>query len=106
MENDKEESAREEGARNEHLKSKEEPKLTSAEKVTPDPTAKRNIGLNGESQRNDQKDELNNLVIQGNEVTGYGANNSEEGEETKSGPGFGAEGSEYTGDPIRSEDDS
>lgn len=66
-----------------------------------DPSAKRNIGLGGAMQRAGQKDKLHNLSIGGNEVTGYGANTEDEGEELRSGPGFGAEGSEYKGDPIR-----
>lgn len=104
METNKDEAARSEGAHENEHKRKDNTKMTSAEEGTPDPTSKRNIGLNGETQRNDQKDELGNLIIRGNEVTGYGDNTSEPGEELKSGPGFGAEGSEYKGNPIRSEE--
>src|SRR5690349_10544637 len=68
-----------------------------------DPTAKRNIGLNGATQRDNQKDELKNLHIGGSEVTGYG-NNSAEAGEAASGPGFEAEGSEYANDhPVKEE---
>ena len=105
METNKDEAAREEGAHKNELKKHDNRKMTSAEEGSPDPTSKRNIGLHGETQRNDQKDELGNLIIRGNEVTGYGGNTNEPGEESKSGPGFGAEGSEYKGNPIRSKED-
>jgi hypothetical protein len=100
MKNDKEELPEDSRAKKER-----DAKMTDSEKIIPDPTSKRNIGLHGESQRNDQKDDLDNLVIKGNETTGYGANTTAPGEEEKSGPGFGAEGSEYKGNPIRTEDE-
>lgn len=59
----------------------------------PDPSAKRNTGLNGETERNDQKDKLENLHIGGNEITGYGANDTTEKEAFAQGPGFEYEGS-------------
>ncbi|GAB2539082.1 hypothetical protein [Rufibacter soli] len=59
----------------------------------PDPSAKRNIGLGGETERNDQKDRLENLHIQGNEVTGYGDNHPDSNESSNQGPGFASEGS-------------
>ncbi|ALJ01038.1 hypothetical protein [Rufibacter tibetensis] len=59
----------------------------------PDPSAKRNIGLNGETERNDQKDKLENLHIGGNELTGYGANDPDSKESDTQGPGFEYEGS-------------
>ena len=59
----------------------------------PDPSAKRNIGLNGETERNDQKDRLENLHIGGSEVSGYGANNPNSKESIAQGPGFEFEGS-------------
>lgn len=60
----------------------------------PDPSAKRNVGRNGELERNDQKDKLENLHIQGNESTGYGGNNYNSTEEFAQGPGFEFEGSD------------
>ncbi len=60
----------------------------------PDPSAKRNMGPNGETERRDQKDELKNLKIEGNEVTGYGGNNSKSTEEFAQGPGYQYEGSD------------
>ncbi|MGV3541045.1 MAG: hypothetical protein ACO1OQ_14615 [Rufibacter sp.] len=59
----------------------------------PDPTAKRNIGLGGDTERNDQKDKLENLHIGGNEITGYGANDRSDTEAFAQGPGFEFEGS-------------
>lgn len=74
----------------------------------PDPTAKRNIGLGGETQRSGQKDKLENLHIGGNEATGYGANDPNEVESIAQGPGFEFEGSYEEGDGsvngIRTED--
>ena len=60
-----------------------------------DPSAKRNIGPNGIMERKDQKDELSNLQIAGNEVTGYGGNDHVNAGESAQGPGFEAEGSEF-----------
>ncbi|MFD2515299.1 hypothetical protein ACFSRY_15610 [Pontibacter locisalis] len=60
----------------------------------PDPSAKRNIGPNGETERRGQKDKLKNLKIEGNEVTGYGGNDEKSTEEFAQGPGFHYEGSD------------
>lgn len=60
----------------------------------PDPSAKRNIGRNGETERLNQKDQLENLHIGGNEATGYGANDDESIESFAQGPGFEFEGSD------------
>ena len=60
----------------------------------PDPSAKRNIGPNGETERRGQKDKLENLHIGGNEATGYGANDPKNVEAFAQGPGFEAEGSD------------
>lgn len=60
----------------------------------PDPSAKRNVGYGGDLERGDQKDSLENLHIQGNETTGYGANNPNSTEEFAQGPGFEYEGSD------------
>lgn len=59
----------------------------------PDPGAYRNVGLNGETERNDQKDSLQNMHIAGNETTGYGANDPDNKEAFAQGPGFEFEGS-------------
>ncbi|QCR22841.1 hypothetical protein [Pontibacter sp. SGAir0037] len=60
----------------------------------PDPSAKRNIGPNGETERRGQKDKLENMHIGGNEATGYGANTQENIEASAQGPGFEFEGSD------------
>ena len=67
----------------------------------PDPSAKRNVGYGGALERGDQKDSLENLHIQGNETTGYGANNPDSTEEFAQGPGFEYEGSDTAmGDDV------
>ena len=68
-----------------------------------DPTAKRNLGPDNTTQRPDQKDELPNLQIGGNEVTGYGGKTTEANENAE-GPGFEAEGSEFTNDHPNKEE--
>ncbi|MFD3001571.1 hypothetical protein ACFS7Z_14465 [Pontibacter toksunensis] len=60
----------------------------------PDPSAKRNMGPNGTTERPGQKDKLENLHIGGNETTGYGANTDENAESISQGPGFEFEGSD------------
>lgn len=60
----------------------------------PDPSAKRNIGPGGITERPGQKDKLENLKIEGNETTGYGGNNPKSTEEFAQGPGFEYEGSD------------
>jgi hypothetical protein len=74
----------------------------------PDPTAKRNIGPFGETQRRGQKDKLKNMHIGGNEVTGYGANDPDSVDYLAQGPGFEAEGSYEEADGsvngVRSQD--
>src|SRR5690606_26901963 len=60
----------------------------------PDPSAKRNMGPGGTTERAGQKDKLENLHIGGNEATGYGGNNPNSTEEFAQGPGFEFEGSD------------
>ncbi|PRY11213.1 hypothetical protein CLV24_1118 [Pontibacter ummariensis] len=60
----------------------------------PDPTAKRNMGSDGQTERRGQKDKLENLHIGGNEVSGYGDNNHRSVESFAQGPGFEYEGSD------------
>ncbi|WP_299820513.1 hypothetical protein [uncultured Pontibacter sp.] len=60
----------------------------------PDPSAKRNMGPGGTTERAGQKDKLGNLHIGGNEATGYGGNNPNSTEEFAQGPGFEFEGSD------------
>ncbi len=60
----------------------------------PDPSAKRNMGPEGFTERPGQKDKLKNLHIGGNETTGYGANDPKSRESFAQGPGFEYEGSD------------
>ena len=65
----------------------------SNNKASNDPTAARNVGANGYTQRNNQKDQLENLHIGGSESTPQGGNNHTNAGEQAQGPGFEAEGS-------------
>ncbi|MBB6610741.1 hypothetical protein H7F15_06805 [Pontibacter sp. Tf4] len=60
----------------------------------PDPTAKRNMGPGGTTERSGQKGKLENMHIRGNEVTGYGANDPKSTDYMAQGPGFEYEGSD------------
>jgi hypothetical protein len=97
MENEKENIP---GHVNKNNRSDEKYRLDQANGNSGDPSSKRNIGLNGETQRDNQKDELENLHIAGDETTGYGANNHIDSEENSSGPGFEAEGSDSLDDIL------
>lgn len=88
---------------NKNNQTDQEYRLDQANGNIGDPSSKRNIGLNGETQRNNQKDELGNLHISGDEVTGYGDNNYVDSEENSSGPGFEAEGSDSLDDILTRE---
>jgi hypothetical protein len=57
-----------------------------------DPSAQRNTGANGYTQRSDQKDQLENLHIGGDETTPQGGNDHKNAGEQAQGPGFEAEG--------------
>ena len=65
----------------------------SNNKASNDPSAARNVGANGYTQRNDQKDQLENLHIGGSESTPQGGNNHTTAGEQAQGPGFEVEGS-------------
>lgn len=79
---------------NEELeKQKEYQQGQSNGKVSGDPTAERNIGANGYTQRSNQKDQLENLHIGGSETEPQGGNNHTTAGEQAQGPGFEAEGS-------------
>jgi hypothetical protein len=62
-------------------------------KAADDPSAHRNMGANGYTQRSDQKDQLENLHIGGDERTPQGANDHTSAGESAQGPGFESEGS-------------
>lgn len=69
-------------------------------KTSDDPTAHRNIGAHGYTQRSNQKDQLENLHIGGSETEPQGGNNHLSAGEQAQGPGFEAEGS-YELDKLR-----
>ncbi|UOQ70570.1 hypothetical protein [Hymenobacter cellulosilyticus] len=62
-------------------------------KASDDPSAHRNMGANGYTQRSDQKDQLENLHIGGDDLTPHGANDHSGPGEQSQGPGFESEGS-------------
>ena len=76
----------------------------SNNKDSNDPSAARNTGANGYTERNDQKDQLQNLHIGGSETEPQGGNNHSSAGEQAQGPGFAVEGSYEIGDGIRSQD--
>ena len=65
----------------------------SNNKNSDDASAHRNVGANGYTQRSDQKDQLSNLHIGGDETHPQGANNHTTAGEQAQGPGFTEEGS-------------
>ncbi|GAB3865729.1 hypothetical protein GCM10028824_05010 [Hymenobacter segetis] len=80
--------------KNEKLeKEKEYQQDQSNGKASNDPTAARNVGANGYTQRNNQKDQLENLHIGGSETSPQGGNDHTNAGEQAQGPGFEAEGS-------------
>ncbi len=81
-------------SKNEELeKQKEYKQDQSNNKASSDPSAQRNIGANGYTQRSDQKDQLENLHIGGSETSPQGGNDHQNAGEQAQGPGFEAEGS-------------
>ncbi|MCB2376708.1 hypothetical protein LGH70_03905 [Hymenobacter sp. BT635] len=62
-------------------------------KASDDPSAHRNMGANGYTQRSNQKDQLENLHIGGDDLTPHGANDHHGAGEQAQGPGFENEGS-------------
>ena len=65
----------------------------SNNKSSNDPSAARNTGANGYTQRNNQKDQLDNLHIGGSETSPQGGADHTHAGEQAQGPGFEAEGS-------------
>ena len=70
-------------------------------KRSDDASAHRSVGANGYTQRNDQKDQLQNLHIGGSETEPQGGNNHTTAGEQAQGPGFTEEGSFELGAGIR-----
>ena len=90
---------------NEQLKKKREyDENQSNGKESDDPSAQRNIGANGYDQRSNQKDQLENLHIGGDETHPQGGTNHDTAGETAQGPGFTKEGSYEMGNSIRTQE--
>ncbi|MFD2717610.1 hypothetical protein ACFST9_02715 [Hymenobacter monticola] len=91
--------------KNEELeKQKEYKQDQSNNKSSNDPTAARNTGANGYTQRDNQKDQLENLHIGGSETSPQGGNDHSGAGEQAQGPGFEAEGSYELDHNIRTRD--
>ncbi len=73
-------------------------------KETNDPTAARYTGAHGYTQRDDQKDQLENLRISGSEATVQGATDHQTADEQQQGPGFESEGSVELDHKLRTRD--
>ncbi|AIZ63766.1 hypothetical protein PK28_08820 [Hymenobacter sp. DG25B] len=73
-------------------------------KVVGDPSARRHVGARGYTQRSDQKDQLENLHIGGDDTHPGGANEHVKEGENAAGPGFQKEGSVDMGNAIRTQD--
>ncbi|TGE20244.1 hypothetical protein E5J99_00795 [Hymenobacter elongatus] len=81
-------------SKNERLEKEKEYKAGESNgKQANDPSAARNTGANGYTQRSDQKDQLENLHIGGDDLTPHGANDHTNAGEQAQGPGFESEGS-------------
>jgi hypothetical protein len=92
-------------AKNEELeKQKEYQQDQSNNKASNDPTAARNVGANGYTQRSNQKDQLENLHIGGSETSPQGGNDHTSAGEQAQGPGFEAEGSIELDHNLRTRD--
>jgi hypothetical protein len=91
--------------RNEQLeKEKEYRQDQSNNKASSDPTSARHTGAHGYTQRDNQKDQLANLHIGGDDTHPGGGNNHHDAGEQAQGPGFATEGSVDLSDGIRSRD--
>ena len=76
----------------------------SNNKSSNDPSAARNTGANGYTQRDNQKDQLENLHIGGSESSPQGGNDHHAAGEQAQGPGFEAEGSIELDHNLRTRD--
>ena len=80
--------------KNEALEQEKDYKASQSNgKESNDPTALRNTGAHGYTERSNQKDQLGNLHIGGSETTPQGGNDHENVGEQAQGPGFEVEGS-------------
>ena len=99
--NDREQQQKEQ----ERLAEEKEYAASQTNNNSSDPTAKRNMGPGGiQEPKGEDKGQLHNLKIQGNEVTGYGDTDHSDENASHGGPGFKAEGGEYASPPIRDDD--
>jgi len=76
----------------------------SNNKSSNDPSAARNTGANAYTQRNNQKDQLENLHIGGSETSPQGGNEHTGAGEQAQGPGFEVEGSYELDHNLRTRD--
>ncbi|UOR07304.1 hypothetical protein MUN82_09430 [Hymenobacter aerilatus] len=91
--------------KNEQLENKKEfDESQSNGKEMSDPSAARYTGANGYTQRSNQKDQLENLHIGGDETHPQGGNEHHAEGENAQGPGFTKEGSYEMGNSIRTQD--
>ena len=91
--------------KNEELeKQKEYKQDQSNNKASNDPSAARNTGANGYTERSNQKDQLDNLHIGGSETSPQGGNDHDNAGEQAQGPGFEVEGSYEMGNSVRSQE--
>ena len=94
MNSDQQDPAIDDTAKNEALeKEKEYKESQSNGKDSNDPSALRNTGAHGYTERSNQKDQLENLHIGGSETSPQGGNDHQNAGEQAQGPGFEAEGS-------------
>ena len=92
-------------SKNEEFEKKKEYKQEQSNgKASNDPSAARNTGANGYTQRSNQKDQLENLHIGGSETSPQGGNDHTSAGEQAQGPGFEAEGSYELDHNLRTRD--
>ncbi len=84
------------------LEAEKEYQRAEANGTIGDPSARRNIGANGYTQRTGQKDQLENLHIGGSDHSPQGGNDHETPGENAAGPGFEVEGGVDLSNPTRS----
>ncbi|MDQ2795295.1 MAG: hypothetical protein M3Y12_14985, partial [Bacteroidota bacterium] len=102
MNSDQQEPATDGIAKNEAFeKEKEYKESQSNGKESSDPSAQRNIGARGYTERSNQKDQLENLHIGGSETSPQGGNDHVDVGEQAQGPGFEDEGSFELGHSVR-----
>ncbi|MBC6990254.1 MULTISPECIES: hypothetical protein [Hymenobacter] len=90
-------------SKNERLENEKDYKEEESNgKVANDPSALRNTGAQGYTQRSNQKDQLENLHIGGDETHPQGGNEHHDAGEQAQGPGFEVEGTYELDHSVRS----